>query len=146
MADYSHANPEPPQVGDELPIFERQVGFANWNRFAAVNDEFVPIHMNDEAGQAAGYPGAFGMGNLQLSYLHCLLRDWLDDHGRIREIDVRYRRPALQGSINRACGKVTSVETAGGQIILQLDVWVEDHKREKLTTGSAVVEWHGGPQ
>ena len=43
---------EIPEVGEEIPAFVRQTGFDNWNRYAAVNDEFVPIHMDDEAGQA----------------------------------------------------------------------------------------------
>jgi hypothetical protein len=41
------------KVGDELPPFVRTTGFDNWNRYAAVNDEFVPIHMDDDAGRAA---------------------------------------------------------------------------------------------
>ena len=59
-------------VGTELPPFVRTTGFHNWNRYAAVNDEFVPIHMDDEAGRAQGFAGAFGMGNLMWSYLHSL--------------------------------------------------------------------------
>src|SRR5881398_3196658 len=35
-------------IGTELPVFVRTTGFHNWNRYAAVNDEFVPIHMDDE--------------------------------------------------------------------------------------------------
>lgn len=31
---------EIPQVGDEIPAIIRQTGFHNWNRYAAVNDEF----------------------------------------------------------------------------------------------------------
>ncbi len=27
-------------VGDELPVWSRETGLLNWNRFAAVNDEF----------------------------------------------------------------------------------------------------------
>ena len=69
----------PVTVGEELPVFTRTTGFPVWNRFAAVNDEFVPIHMDDTAGQAAGMPGAFGMGNLQLAYLHNLVREWLGE-------------------------------------------------------------------
>src|ERR1700749_2204090 len=69
--------------GDELPPFTRVTGLDNWNRYAAVNDEFVPIHMDDEAGREAGYPTAFGMGNLQLAYLHSLVRGWLGDDGVI---------------------------------------------------------------
>ncbi len=61
-------------VGTEIPVFQRATGLQNWNRYAAVNDEFVDIHMDDEAGRAAGFPTAFGMGNLQWSYLHSMLR------------------------------------------------------------------------
>ena len=70
-------------VDHEIPPFERIVGLHNWNRYAAVNDEFVDIHMDDDAGRDAGYPGAFGMGNLQWSYLHNLIRAWVGDDGRI---------------------------------------------------------------
>ena len=53
-------------VGDEMPPWSRKTGFMNWNRYAAVNDEFVPFHMDDEAGRAAkNEQGAFGMGNLR---------------------------------------------------------------------------------
>ena len=41
-------------VGQEIPEFQRATGLHNWNRYAAVNYEFVDIHMDDEAGQAAG--------------------------------------------------------------------------------------------
>lgn len=44
-----------------------------WNRYAAVNDEFVDIHMSTEAARAAGLPGVIGMGNLRLGYLNPLL-------------------------------------------------------------------------
>ena len=123
------------QVGDEIPAIERRVGFANWNRYAAVNDEFVPIHMEDAAGQAAGYPGAFGMGNLHVSYLHILLREWLDGRGRVETLSVQFRAPSLQGMLNRARGVITAID--GDRVTL--DVWVEDDEGTKLTPGSASV-------
>ena len=55
-------------VDSEIPSFVRETGFENWNRFAAVMDEFVPLHMDDAAGQKAGFPGAIGMGNLQWAF------------------------------------------------------------------------------
>ena len=33
-------------AGDELPVFERTTDFAHWNRYAAVNDEFIDVHMS----------------------------------------------------------------------------------------------------
>jgi len=66
-------------VGDEIPAFTPNDWLRQLDRYAAVNDEFVPIHMDDEAGRAAGMDGAFGMGNLQWAYLHNVVRDWLGD-------------------------------------------------------------------
>ena len=80
------------EVGRSLPVFERIVDLANWNRYAAVNDEFVPIHMDDAAGAEAGYPTAFGMGNLQVSYLHAMLRHWLDGRGSVQQLTVQFRQ------------------------------------------------------
>ena len=58
------------QIGDELPAWSRKTDFMNWNRYAAVNDEFVYIHMDDEVGKAAlNEQGAFGMGNLRYTYM-----------------------------------------------------------------------------
>ena len=85
-------------VGDELPTFQRTTGFHHWNRYAAVNDEFVPIHMDDEAGRAAGYESAFGMGNLQWAYLHDLLRQWMGDSGRILQHGLPVPGRQRQGS------------------------------------------------
>lgn len=73
------------QVGHELPPFVRRTGFMEWNRFAAANEEFVMIHMDDEAGRAAMQPAAFGMGNLRYSYLHNLVLDWIGLDGRDRK-------------------------------------------------------------
>ena len=95
-------------VGQELPPFVREAGFPAWNRYAAVNDEFIPIHMEDAAGTAAGYSGAFGMGNLQWAYLHCLLREWLaGTDGRIVKVQCQFRLASEQHHTVTAKGVVT---------------------------------------
>jgi hypothetical protein len=38
----------------QVTPFERDTHLEEWNGFAAVNDEFVPIHMDDTGGRAAG--------------------------------------------------------------------------------------------
>ena len=124
------------KVGDELPTFTRETGFANWNRYAAVNDEFVPIHMDDAAGEAAGNGGAFGMGNLQWAYLHNMLRNWVGENGEILSIEVQFRSPNVKGQTVTAKGVVTAVE---GDVI-SLDVWTEQQEGTKLAPGSAKVK------
>ncbi len=127
------------KVGDSVGTFERSTGFDNWNRYAAVNDEFVPIHMDDEAGREAGYPTAFGMGNLQWAYLHDLLRAWVGDNGRILSLSCQFRAPNTKGQTVTARGTVTALSEVEGETVVELEVWTEDQDGAKLAPGRAVV-------
>jgi len=128
------------KVGDELPEFVRATGLHNWNRFAAVNYEFVPIHMDDEAGREAGYPSAFGMGSLQWSYLHGLIYSWVGDRGTIVSIGCQFRNANTKGMTVTGKGKVTAVRDEGGRRLVDLDIWTEDQDGNKLAPGQATVE------
>jgi hypothetical protein len=138
-------------VGTEIPSFERSVGLHNFNRYAAVNDEFVDIHMDDDAGRDAGYPLAFGMGNLQWSYLHNLLRDWMGEEGRIVWVGCQFRGPMLKGSLARARGVITGVRSRpsgaeGGETLVDFDLWTEDSDGHRMVPARATVALLGpGP-
>jgi acyl dehydratase len=126
-------------VGDELPTFERMSSFQHWNRYAAVNYEFVDIHMDDRAGRAAGYNGAFGMGNLQFAYLHNLIRAWAGDEARIVRLGCQFRAPNLNDLRTIARGRVTEVRQEDGRTVVELDVWTETEEGTVMAPGSATV-------
>src|SRR5678815_1706785 len=88
-----------PSVGDNLPPMSWESGPANWNRFAAVNEEFIGIHMDDAVAQRAGFATAIGMGNLQYSYMHIALRNWFGLDGIIEKVDIRFKQPNVKGQI-----------------------------------------------
>lgn len=127
------------QVGDELPVFQRRTGLAEWNRYAAVNEEFVPIHMDDDAGRAAGFQGALGMGNLQIAYLHNLVRDWLGERGRILTLSCRFNAPNLKDTIVSARGRVTAVTPRKNGVEVELEVWTADAAGNRLAPGACTV-------
>ena len=130
-------------AGATIGSFVRDTGFATWNRYAAVNDEFVPIHMDDTAGAEAGMSGAFGMGNLQLSYLHNLVRDWMGDAGRIEKLSVQFRKPNTKGVVT-ASGTVASVAPGDTGTTVELELWTIDAVGDKLAPGAATVVFPGG--
>lgn len=131
------------EAGTELASFQRETGVANWNRYAAVNDEFVPIHMDDEAGKAAGMGGAFGMGNLQLSYLHILLRNWIESelggNGRIASLECEFRAPNTKGTVT-VRGTITGQREEDGKKYVDLEISTENTDGKALAKGTAVVE------
>ncbi len=127
-------------IGDELPAWSRKTDFMNWNRYAAVNDEFVYIHMDDEAGRAAlNEQGAFGMGNLRYAYIVNALQDWIGDEATIREIGCQFRAINQKNDVLTVVGKVTDKKTENGEHCVFLDIDVVNHNGEPTCPGKAVV-------
>jgi acyl dehydratase len=132
-------SPERVAIGVELPSFRRATDLENWNRFAAVNDEYSLPHMDDQGGQRAGFSTAIGMGYLQWSYLHNVLRGWLGNRGRIVRAGCQFRAPNLRGQTITARAIVTRItEEAGGDLV-ELELWVENEDSVRLCQGSALV-------
>ncbi len=128
-------------AGYHLATFERSAGFHNWNRYAAVNSEFVDIHMDDGAGQAAGYSGAIGMGNLTIAWFHAMLEDWLGADGRLVSFSGQFRSPALKGDTIVCSAVVSEVdETGDGALLVSLELAATNQRDESLMPGTAVVE------
>ena len=128
------------QVGDRLPEWSRQTSFPEWNRYAAVNHEFVPFHMDDEAGRAAGNPkGAFGMGNLRYAYIVNALHDWIGDEGIVREAGCQHRVLNCKDDVLTVVGEVTEKVIEDGEQRVRLDINVVNQDGVPTCPGHAVV-------
>jgi acyl dehydratase len=125
--------------GQEIPTFQRKTDIMHWNRYAAVNDEFVYIHMDADYAKSIGQPDVFGMGNLRLAYLHNLLRDWIGEWGDIKRLGCQYRALNFREDILTAHGRITRKYIENDNHLVDLDIWVENHKGENTCPGSATV-------
>jgi acyl dehydratase len=127
-------------VGDTIPAWSRKTDFMNWNRYAAVNDEFIPIHMDDEAGRAAlNEQGAFGMGNLRYAYIVNALQDWIGDEAQIREIGCQFRAINQKNDVLTVTGTVTDKVVEDGEHRIKLDLDVVNQNGDPTCPGNAVV-------
>src|SRR5262245_43972556 len=132
-------------VMSSLRPYVRTTGFANWNRYAAVNDEFIDIHMDPDAARAVGMPDAFGMGNLRIAYLHNLLYDWLDGQGDIVEVRCELRGLNFKGDVLTCHGTAAGERSVDGHDLVDLDLGVRNQDDVETTPGSAtVVRFRGG--
>lgn len=130
-------------VGAAVPPYVRPAGLEAWNRYAAVNDEFVGIHMDDEIGRAAGYPGAIGMGNLVWAWLHAMVEDWLGGRGALEHLECRFKVPAFKGDEITCSGTVTGHGTREGAAgVLELELRVAKQTGEQLVTAQATAVLH----
>lgn len=127
------------EVGQELPVFTRKTDFDNWNRFAAVNDEFISVHMDDEMARAMGQPGAIGMGNLRWSYLLNALRDWAGDEAEIVEMSVQFRGTNLKNDVLRTHAVVAEKKSENGKNFVVVNIDVLNQNDETTTPGRATI-------
>ncbi|MEO7430234.1 MAG: MaoC family dehydratase N-terminal domain-containing protein [Acidimicrobiales bacterium] len=125
--------------GTVIPPLVRRTGLANWNRYAAVNDEFIDIHMDGDAARAVGMPDVFGMGNLRIAYLHNLLRDWLGDYGDIVDFRCEFRGLNLNGDTLTCTGTVTDERTVDGLRLADIELGVVNQDAVNTTPASATV-------
>lgn len=109
------------EPGHELRAYERTTGLAHWNRFAAVNDEFIDVHMDAAAARAAGQTDIFGMGNLRIAYVHNALVEWLGGQGDIAEFGCQFRALNLVGDRLRTRCVVSGKERRDGVRLVSLD-------------------------
>jgi acyl dehydratase len=117
----------------------RTTGLANWNRYAAVNDEFIDIHMDDDAAKAVGMPGVFGMGNLRIAYLHNLLSGWLGDRGDITDFRCEFRGLNFKGDTLTCTAAVDGERVEDGLRLVDLTLGVANQDGTDTCPGSATV-------
>ena len=125
--------------GQEVPGFQRTTDLMHWNRFAAVNDEFVYLHMDDEFAKRRGEKGVLAMGHLRFSYLHNMLRDWIGDSGRIRRVACQYRGINYKGDTLTCRGCLIKKYRRGGDNLVDLDLRVENQDGQIISPGQATV-------
>jgi acyl dehydratase len=134
-------------AGEHIPSLVRTTGFPEWNRFAAVNDEFIDVHMSADAARAAGQPDVFGMGNLRIAYAHHALHGWLGDDGDIVDFQCQFRSLNFQSDVLTTWGQVTAIEDRDGLRTATLEVGVRNQDGEETMPASAtVVLFDGEPR
>ena len=127
------------EEGQEIPPFVRQTDLMHWNRYAAVNDEFVYIHMDADYARSIGQPDVFGMGNLRLAYLHNMLRSWVGEAGDITRVGCQYRALNLRHDVLTARGLITRKYVEHDDHLVDLDIWVENQQGDNTCPGTATV-------
>lgn len=135
------------QVGEEIPPFVRVTDFPEWNRYAAVNDEFIDVHMSADAAQAAGQPDVFGMGNLRIAYAHSALHRWLAGRGDVAEFACQFRGLNFRGDELTTWGRVAATGTRDGLGCVDLELGVRNQNGDETMPATAtVVLFDGEPR
>jgi acyl dehydratase len=86
--------------------------------YAAASGDFNPIHIDEQAGKAAGLGGNILQGLATMGWAVEAFVNYLGDPGKVSKVKVRFSRPVMVDDVITFTGKVTAIE--GGKLTAEL--------------------------
>lgn len=86
--------------------------------YAAASGDFNPIHLDPDAGRAAGLGGNILQGLCTMGWAVEGFVNYLGDPGKVSKVSVRFSRPVRVEDVITITGKVTAIE--GGTLTAEL--------------------------
>jgi acyl dehydratase len=136
---YARVYFEDVKVGDEVPpLVKGPIQQIQLTRYAGASGDFNPIHQDDEFAKAAGMGGVFAHGMLSMGFVAQAVTDWAGA-GRVHKIGVRFAALVRLKDTVTCRGRVVATSQKDGVNLVELDIWAENQKGEKVVTGKATV-------
>ena len=127
------------KVGDELPpLVKGPIQQIQLTRYAGASGDFNPIHQDDEFARAAGMGGVFAHGMLSMGFVGQLVTDWAGA-GQVRKLGVRFAGLVRLKETITCRGRVLARSSKDDVNLVDLEVWAENEKGDKVVTGKATV-------
>jgi acyl dehydratase len=127
------------KVGDELPpLVKGPIQQIQLTRYAGASGDFNPIHQDDEFARAAGMGGVFAHGMLSMGFVAQAVTDWAGA-GAVRKLGVRFAALVRLKDVVTCRGRVLAKTSSAGAGLVELEVWAENQRAEKVVAGRATV-------
>jgi len=127
------------KVGDDLPLLVKgPLAQIQLTRYAGASGDFNPIHQDDEFARAAGMGGVFAHGMLSMAFVAQALTDWAGA-GTVRKLGVRFAGLVRLKDTVTCRGRVLAKTSKDDTHEIEVEVWAENQKGEKVVTGRATL-------
>jgi len=136
--------------GGEIPTLTKVASTQTLVQWAGASGDFNPLHYEDTFAGSQGVGKPIVHGQLKRAWLVHLLTNWIGEEGKIKKFACQFRAvdyPRLmktvvdagEGETWQCKGKITRKYSEENEACADCDIWLENGKGEKTTTGSATV-------
>ena len=126
-------------VGTEAPPFvDQPLTVTDFVRYQGASGDMNPIHQDDEFAKAAGMGGVFGHGMLTMGFVAQSVTDWAGA-GSVKKLGVRFQGLVRLKDTITCKGRVLATSSKDGTHLVDVELWAENQKGEKVVTGKATV-------
>ncbi len=127
--------------GDALaPLVKEPISKVQLLKYAGASGDYNLIHTDVETARSVGLGDVIAHGMLSMGFLGQLLTDRAGVES-VRRLKVRFGALVRLGDVLICHAVVKDVVQAGDRRLVSLEVWAENQKGEKVTTGEAEVFW-----
>jgi acyl dehydratase len=108
-------------------------------KYAGASGDYNLIHTDDETARSVGLDGVIAHGMVSMAFLGEYLC-WLAGPESVRRLSVRFSEMVRPGDTLTCRGRVKERTTGSGGTRLELEVWAENQRAERVTVGDAEVQ------
>jgi meromycolic acid (3R)-3-hydroxyacyl-[acyl-carrier protein] dehydratase HadAB len=129
-------------VGDELPAVRRVVTRDDLRTYAEVGGDRNPLHQDDDAARAAGFPGIIAHGMFTMGHMAACIARWAGAPESIVSLSAQFRAPVFLGEEIVAAGRIRSLDPVSRTVVIDAWVSVERDGRTEwpVKKGEAVLQ------
>ena len=136
---YARVYADDVKVGDELPpLVKGPIQQIQLTRYAGASGDFNPIHQDHDFAKAAGMGDVFAHGMLSMGFVGQCVTDWAGA-GNVRKLGVRFAAIVRLKDIITCRGRVLSKSSKDDTHVVELEIWAENQRGEKVVSGKATV-------
>src|ERR1700736_4463626 len=127
-------------IGSPLPELRKDaITKVQLVKYAGASGDYNLIHTDDETARRVGLDGVIAHGMLSMAFLGQYLC-WLTGPESVRQLSVRFVEMVRPGDTLTCRGRVKERTSGNAGRHLQLEVWAENQRAERVTVGEAEVE------
>lgn len=127
------------EIGSELPVLIKETSVEQSVRWSGPNMDYAAYHYNREAAKSLQLPDMIVTGRLKVCFLAQLVTDWIGGRGVLRRLECQHRGINVVGETLWCKGKVVKKAKRGDEHTVECEIWIENPKGERGTSGSTVI-------
>ncbi|MBM2826563.1 MAG: Acyl dehydratase [Dehalococcoidia bacterium] len=126
-------------MGDEIGPMTKEPTREQLDAFMKVWGGGPSRFTSDEVARTEGFTGVIIPGHMSMALLAQLLTSWKGSAGKLKSLEVNFRRYLQPGDHYSCKGVITDTEVVDGENRVTLDVYIENQKGERAQQGTAIV-------
>lgn len=125
--------------GDDVTPLTKKISKKDLVIYAVTAGDLYELHYDKDTATAQGFKDVIVHGRLKGALLAQAADRWAGEDGKVKKLTCNNRGADYPGDEFTVKGKVARKYQAGGENLVELELWGENPGGDKTTFGSAVV-------